>query len=158
MLDITTLSSHKYICELYMDKKEKIHWRKFPVVYLNKQYVYYTVPGKNILEYKPTFYIVDNVSEVNSRFDNWYDRVSYMRNTIKHGGRYYFWDSFVESDEGKEFKKLMKDYHENRYISEEKKNIGLKIDELTNNKNKLLSEAKDLDMEIKELQDKLNKM
>ena len=157
MTDITTLSSHKYIYELYMDKEEEIHWRKFLIVYLNKQYVYYTVPGKNTLEYKPTFYIVDNVSEVNSRFDNWYDRVSYMHNTIKHGGRYYFWDSFIKSDEGKEFKKYMDEYHNNNYLFEERRKNRLRLDKLINNKYKLLSEIKKLDVEIKELQDKLAK-
>ena len=157
MLDITTLSSHKYIYELYMDKAENVNWRKFPIVYLNKEYCYYAVPGKSTLEYKRTSFIIETFEE-NSRFDNWVDRASYIHDNIRHGGRYYFWDSFVKSDEGKEFKKYVDEYHNNNYLFEERRKNKLHLDKLINNKNKLLSEIKKLDVKIKELQNKLAKM
>ena len=156
-MDYSTLYSHKYICELYMDKTEKINWRKLPIVYMNKTYVYYTEPGKSMLEYKNTSFITETF-EGNSRFDNWLDRVLCMHNSIKNGGRYYFWDSFIESDEGKEFKKTMKGYHENEYLIEEKRKIGYQINKLNNDKHKLLAQIKEIDENIEELQNKLAKM
>lgn len=156
-MDYSTLYSHKYICELYMDKTEKINWRKLPIVYMNKRYVYYTEPGKSMLEYKNTSFITETF-EGNSRFDNWLDRVLYMHNSIKNGGRYYFWDSFIESDEGKEFKKTMKGYHENEYPIEEKRKIGYQINKLNNDKHKLLAQIEKLDKNIEELQYELDKI
>ena len=156
-MDYSTLYSHKYICELYMDKTEKINWIKLPIVYMNKDYVYYTVAGGSMLRYKSISSLIETLEE-NSRFDNLFDRVSYMFNTIKNSGRYYFWDSFIESDEGKEFKKTMKGYHENEYPIEEKRKIGYQINKLNNDKHKLLAQIEKLDKNIEELQYELDKI
>ena len=156
-MDYSTLYSHKYICELYMDKAGNINWRKLPIAYLNKEYCYYAVPGKSTLEYKRTFNIFETFKG-DFTFENWFDRVSYMHDTIKHGGRYYFWDSFIESDEGKEFKKTMKGYHENEYPIEEKRKIGYQINKLINDKHKLLAQIEKLDKNIEELHYELDKI
>lgn len=156
-MDYSTLYSHKYICELYMDKTEKINWIKLPIVYMNKDYVYYTVAGGSMLRYKSISSLIETLEE-NSRFDNLFDRVSYMFNTIKNSGRYYFWDSFIESDEGKKFKRCLEDFYENRYYFERKKEIGLQINKLDKDKNKLLAQIKKIDENIEELQNKLDKM
>lgn len=48
-MDRTTLSKHKYIYEVYIAEDKRIHFQRYPVVYINAKFVYYVRGDKQML-------------------------------------------------------------------------------------------------------------
>ena len=47
----TDLSKAKKIYRMYMGSDKKINYEVYPVVYINKEYIYFKVPGNEMLDY-----------------------------------------------------------------------------------------------------------
>ena len=48
----TDLSKVKKIYRMYMGSDKKINYEVYPVVYINKEYIYFKVPGNEMLDYR----------------------------------------------------------------------------------------------------------
>lgn len=63
-IDKEKLSKHKHIYVLTCDD-ERAHAQKFPIIYINQEYVYYRVNGAPELERTRTSAVKENVDEIN---------------------------------------------------------------------------------------------
>lgn len=79
MLNKETLSKQKYIYTVYISKDGVIHSEKFPVIYINKTYVYYKTPEKENLTYRYIAEVYDSLEKfpeekIYSLYDNYCPR------------------------------------------------------------------------------------
>lgn len=66
MLDRETLSKQKYIYYVY-EADKTFHVEKYPIIYINSEYVYFKTGRKNMLEHVSTPRVKDNLESVFER-------------------------------------------------------------------------------------------
>ena len=132
--ELKFLSKHKHIYYIYSSPDHKIHIVKYAVIYLNKFYVYFKVPGNSQLVYRSLEYVHDEITS---------DMKTHIQERI---GRdkiidEYYW---TLTDESLEFLSHCFDNYE----------------ELVNQNEafKLLSRIKYYELEIESLEKKLEKL
>lgn len=63
MLDMKTMSKQKYIYYVYESDKT-LHIEKFPIIYINSEFVYFKTGRKNALENVRTSRVKDNLEDI----------------------------------------------------------------------------------------------
>ena len=125
MSDITTLSSHKYIYEIYMDSIGTLVCKKFPVVYINKSYCYFIRPGTDELTKVPIGFIYDSIDELyNNNKKNDTVILNYLRLFHWTG---YFWISLDMSKYGTQIKKELETNKRKEILNNKLENIDSNI-------------------------------
>lgn len=114
------LSKLKYVYKVHQDSKDNIHLEKYPIIYINKYYVYYKANGDQMLNILST----RNIEE---KFPDNYDFGRY--NSI------YFWFSDYKTQEEvnknfNELKYLALEHQKNQKIQQISKSIKEREDEL----------------------------
>ena len=71
-MDKTMLSKHKYIHEVYIAAYNRIHLERYPVVYINGRYVYYSRGNQQMLGFLSLDSVHDSLE-------------SHLRNNINRG-------------------------------------------------------------------------
>lgn len=61
-MDAVNLSKMKYIYKIYESKDGVLHCEKFPIIYVNKKYVYFKSDDSGMLDFTTTEYVLDNLS------------------------------------------------------------------------------------------------
>ena len=114
------LSKLKYVYKVHQDSKDNIHLEKYPIIYINKYYVYYKANGDQMLN-------ILSIRNIVEKFPDNYDFVRY--NSI------YFWfsDSKTQEEVNKNFnelKYLALEHQKNQKIQQISKSIKEREDEL----------------------------
>lgn len=123
MSDITTLSSHKYIYEIYMDSIGTLVCEKFPIAYINKSYCYFISPGTDELTKVPIGSIYDSIDELyNKKNDTGVP--NYLR-WFRWTG--YFWNSLDMSKYGTQIKKELETNKRKEILNNKLENIDSNI-------------------------------
>lgn len=87
MIDKNNLSKHKKIYMFHKSEKDpKIICEVFPIVYINKRYVYFRVPGNDLLEYVELSRVYETISDWTAKENNDITRIF---NLFESGYRVY---------------------------------------------------------------------
>lgn len=71
-MDKTTLSKHKYVYHVYLAQDKRVHFERYPVVYINGMYVYYVRGHKQMLGFLNLISVRDSLEQ-------------HIRNNIERG-------------------------------------------------------------------------
>lgn len=87
MIDTQNLSKYKKIYRFHKSEKDpKIICEVFPIVYINKRYVYFRVPGNDLLEYVELSRVYETISDWTAKENNDITRIF---NLFESGYRVY---------------------------------------------------------------------
>lgn len=87
MIDKNNLSKYKKIYMFHKSEKDpKIICEVFPIVYINKRYVYFRVPGNDLLEYVELSRVHETISDWTAKENNDITRIF---NLFESGYRVY---------------------------------------------------------------------
>lgn len=87
MIDKNNLSKYKKIYMFHKSEKDpKIICEVFPIVYINKRYVYFRVPGNDLLEYVELSRVYETISDWTAKENNDITRIF---NLFESGYRVY---------------------------------------------------------------------
>lgn len=87
MIDKNNLSKYKKIYMFHKSEKDpKIICEVFPIVYINKRYVYFRVPGNDLLEYVDLSRVHETISDWTAKENNDITRIF---NLFESGYRVY---------------------------------------------------------------------
>ena len=128
-MDKTTLSKHRWIYEMYIDKNNKVHTERYKVIYINASYVYYRRGGDDMLSYMRLTSIFNNLEEfINEKSVDHFLSSMYWR--------IFFWEPVGQVD------------YESLRRKAEKQNIEKKIAQTQEKMKSLQKEQKVLQKEI----------
>ncbi|MBO5969846.1 MAG: hypothetical protein J6S14_15250 [Clostridia bacterium] len=84
-MDKSTLSKHRYIYELYINRKNEVHIERYKVAYINKTSVWFIRGGDENLTGMRLRYVYDNIDE----FDRYYSLTKFLDAAYQ---RVYLWE------------------------------------------------------------------
>ena len=92
-MDKTTLSKHKHIYKVYLDSGDRIHFEKFPVVYINSKYVYFEQGSKQPLSCTSTDMVLDSVQWLMEK------NAGLGKNLLTNVANRYYWEVSEDPEE-----------------------------------------------------------